>query len=83
MSQKRNLAFHTLRHRDFRLLWAADTISMLGTQLQRVAIIYHVYDLTRDPLALGLLGLFRFAPVLVFGIIGGGSSPTRRIVARY
>ena len=71
MSQKRNLAFHTLRHRDFRLLWAADTLSMLGTQMQRVAIIWHVFDLTSDPLLLGLLGLFRFAPVLVFGIIGG------------
>lgn len=71
MSQKRNLAFHTLRHRDFRLLWVADTIAMLGTQMQRVAIIYQVYVLTESPLQLGLLALFRFLPILLFGIVGG------------
>lgn len=71
MSRPRNLAFQTLRHRDFRLLWAADTVSMFGAQLQRVAIAYHVYVLTNDPLQLGLIGLFRFAPVLLFGIVGG------------
>lgn len=71
MSQQRNLAFQTLRHRDFRLLWIADTIAMLGTQMQRVAIIYQVYDLTKDPLQLGLLALFRFLPILLFGVIGG------------
>ncbi len=52
MSQKRNLAFHTLRHRDFRLLWIADTIAMLGTQMQRVAIIYQVYVLTESRFSL-------------------------------
>jgi len=71
MSQRRTRAFQTLRHRDFRLLWAADTISLLGTQMQRMAIVWHVFVLTSDPLQLGLLGLFRFAPLLVFGIIGG------------
>ena len=46
MSSTRNLAFQTLRHRDFRLLWAADSIAMLGTQMQRLAIIWQVYLLT-------------------------------------
>ncbi len=71
MSSKRSLAFHTLRHRDFRLLWAADSISMLGTQMQRVAIIVQVYLLTEDPFQLGLLALVRFLPILIFGIVGG------------
>ncbi len=71
MSTSRRLAFQTLRHRDFRLLWAADTVSMFGTQMQRVAIAWHVFVLTGDPLQLGLLGLFRFAPVLIFGLVGG------------
>ena len=81
MSQRRTRAFQTLRHRDFRLLWAADTISLLGTQMQRMAIVWHVFVLTSDPLQLGLLGLFRFAPLLVFGIIGGVVAD-RRIAAR-
>lgn len=67
----RSNAFHTLRHRDFRLLWTADTVSILGTQIQRIAITWHVFQLTNDPFQLGLLGLFRFAPVLVFGLFGG------------
>jgi len=71
VSSNRNLAFQTLRHRDFRLLWAADTIAMLGTQMQRVAIMWQVYVLTNDPFQLGLLALVRFLPILVFGIVGG------------
>lgn len=71
MSSNRNLAFQTLRHRDFRLLWAADTIAMLGTQMQRVAIMWQVYVLTNDPFQLGLLALVRFLPILIFGIVGG------------
>jgi MFS family permease len=71
LSRSRNLAFQTLRHRDFRLLWVADSIAMLGTQMQRMAIIWQVYLLTEDPFQLGLLALFRFLPVAVFGIVGG------------
>lgn len=64
-------AFEVLRNRDFRLFWGAELISVLGTQVQRVAIIWQVYDLTGSAFQLGLLGLFRFLPVLVFGLIGG------------
>ncbi len=64
-------AFSTLRHVDFRKLWLADTLSILGWQIQRMAITWHVYELTGDALALGALGLARFAPVIVFGLLGG------------
>ncbi len=63
--------YHVLRHRDFRLLWAAEMLSTLGTQVQRVAIIWHVFRITGDPLQLGLLGLVRFLPILLFGLWGG------------
>lgn len=66
-----NNAFSTLRHRDFRLLWLADTLSILGWQIQRMAITWHVWELTGDALALGVLGLMRFLPILMFGLIGG------------
>lgn len=71
MTNQRAHAFNTLRFRDFRLLWFADTISILGTQIQRLAITWHVFELTGDPFQLGLLGLIRFVPVLVFGLMGG------------
>lgn len=71
MATRRSLAFQTFRHRDFRLLWTADTIAILGTQIQSFAIIWQVYELTGDKLQIGLLGLFRFVPVLLFGLYGG------------
>jgi MFS family permease len=64
-------AYAALRHRDYRLLWGAELVSSLGTQVQRVAIAWQVFQLTGDPLQLGLLGLFRFAPILLFGLAGG------------
>jgi hypothetical protein len=33
-----SLAFQTLRHRNFLLLWIADSVATLGTQVQTVAI---------------------------------------------
>lgn len=63
--------YRSLRHRDFRQLWTAEFISTAGSQIQRVAIAWQVYQLTGDPLQLGLLGLFRFLPVFLFGIVGG------------
>lgn len=64
-------AFHVLRRRDFRLLWSAGLISSLGSQIQLVAITWQVYKLTGSSLQLGLLGLFRFAPIFLFGLVGG------------
>lgn len=71
MSATRTNALQTLRHRDFRMLWIADSIAILGSQIQNVAIIWHVFALTEDPFQLGLLGVFRFVPVLFFGLYGG------------
>ncbi len=53
------------------MLWIADSIAILGTQIQNVAITWQVFQITGDPLQLGLLGLFRFVPVLFFGLYGG------------
>src|ERR1700694_1731414 len=64
-------SFAALRYRDFRLLWFGQLVSQSGTQMQRVAIAWHVYLLTHDPIALGLIGVFRVLPVLVFSLAGG------------
>ncbi len=37
--------FAALHHRDFRLLWASNFISIIGTQMQLVAINWHIYTL--------------------------------------
>ncbi len=37
--------FAALQHRDFRLLWASNFVSIIGTQMQLVAINWHIYTL--------------------------------------
>ncbi|HJQ26490.1 MAG TPA: MFS transporter [Blastocatellia bacterium] len=67
----RRSAFPALRHRDFRLLWLAQLVSITGSQMQVVAINWHVYLLTKSPLALGLVGLVRVVPIILCSLIGG------------
>jgi MFS family permease len=62
---------HSLRVRDFRLYWFGNTLSHLGSEMQIVALAWQVYLLTGEPLSLGLIGLVRAGPVMVFTIFGG------------
>jgi len=64
-------AFAALRHRDFRLLWLGQIVSVTGSQMQSVAINWHVYLLTKSAFALGLVGLFRGAPIIICSLMGG------------
>ena len=64
-------AFAALRHRDFRLLWLGQIVSVTGSQMQFVAINWHVYLLTKSAFALGLVGLFRGVPIIVCSLAGG------------
>ncbi len=63
--------YHVLRHRDFLLLWLTQLVSLTGTQMQTVALHWHVYLLTRSPLALGALGLTRVVPIVLLSLWGG------------
>jgi MFS family permease len=64
-------SFSALRHRDFRLLWIGQLISVTGSQMQLVAINWHVYLLTKSPLALGGVGLVRVLPIILCSLVGG------------
>jgi MFS family permease len=64
-------AFRSLRFRDFRLLWAAETLSVSGSFINRAAMAWQVYDLTGSAVSLGLLGLIRFIPLILLGMVGG------------
>jgi MFS family permease len=63
--------YQVLRHRDFRLLWLSQLVSQTGSQMQTVALHWHVYLLTGSPLALGALGLTRVVPIVLFSLWGG------------
>src|SRR2546421_10224989 len=63
--------FAALRSRDFRLLWIGQTISVAGGQMQFWALNWHIYRLTHSTIALGLIGLFRVVPIVLFSLAGG------------
>lgn len=69
-----NERFAAFRYRDFRLLWVGQLISIIGTQMQIVALNWHIYILTNSAVALGLIGLTRFLPIVVFSLIGGSAA---------
>ena len=68
---ERQSSFSSLRHRDFRLLWLGQIVSVTGSQMQLVAINWHIYLLTRSAFALGMVGLFRAGPIIACSLMGG------------
>ena len=70
-SIERPSAFSSLRHRDFRLLWSGQVVSVIGSQMQSAAINWHIYLLTGSPLALGIVGACRAIPIILCSLAGG------------
>ena len=72
-----------LRHRDFRLFWGGQLVSLIGTWMQSVGQAWLVLELTGSPVQLGLVTALQFAPILVLSPVGGAMSdrfPKRRII---
>ncbi len=63
-----------LRNRDFLLVVGGRTCNTMAVQALTVAVGWHVYQMTRDPLDLGLVGLAQFAPALALFLISGLAS---------
>jgi MFS family permease len=61
----------SLAHRNFRLFFGGQLVSLVGTWMQTVAQGWLVLTLTDDPVALGIVTACQFLPVLVFGLFGG------------
>jgi MFS family permease len=59
------------RHRNYRLFFFGQLVSLVGTWMQQVAQAWLVLQLTHDPLVLGLVAALAFLPVLVLGLFGG------------
>ena len=56
--------FGALRHRDFRLFWGGQLVSLVGTWMQSVGQAWLVLELTGSPFQLGLVNALQFIPVL-------------------
>jgi MFS family permease len=60
-----------LKHRSFTLIWIGLIISMIGSQMQQWALFWHISLLSKDPIAVSIVGGVRFLAVLCFSLIGG------------
>jgi MFS family permease len=64
--------FRSLRlHRNYRLFFAGQLVSVVGTWMQNTALAWFVVDLTHSPLAVGALAFCRFMPFTFFGLVAG------------
>src|SRR5205085_11072212 len=63
--------FIALRHRNYRLFFFGQMISLIGTWMQTTAQAWLVLELTHSALLLGLVGALQFLPVMVFSLFGG------------
>ena len=60
-----------LRTRDFRRLWLAGIVTMIGANLTIFAVPVQLYALTQNSAYVGLSGIFALVPLVVFGLWGG------------
>jgi MFS family permease len=65
------LIFRALRHRNYRLFFGGQSISLIGTWMQATAMSWLVYRLTRSPFLLGAVGFASQIPTFVFAPIAG------------
>lgn len=79
------LAMSALRHRNFRLFWSGQLVSLIGTWMQAVARGWLVLELTHSPFWLGMVGFANSLPVLLLslwaGAIADNVSKRRLVIA--
>jgi MFS family permease len=64
-------AWSVLRYRDFRLMFIAQLIAVTGGAIQLAAVNWHIWSITHDEAALGLVGLVRVVPIIALSLLGG------------
>ena len=63
--------FIALRHRNFRLFWFGQLISLIGTWMQSIGQAWLVLQLTHSAWLLGVVGALQFLPVMLLSLFGG------------
>jgi MFS family permease len=63
--------FRALRHRNYRLWWSGQLVSLTGTWMQTVAQSWLVFQLTNSAFLLGLTGFIGSLPILLLSLWGG------------
>lgn len=63
--------FRTLRHRNFRLFWVGQTVSLIGTWMQTMATGWLALELSNSAFLVGLVASASALPILLFSLHGG------------
>lgn len=63
--------FRSLRHRNFRLFWSGQLVSLIGTWMQNVGQAWLVLELTHSAFKLGLVSALQFLPMLFLSFFTG------------
>ena len=63
--------FRSLRVRNFRLFFVGQLISGTGLWMQQIAELWLIFELTDSAVAVGLITVTHFGPVMLFGLWGG------------
>ncbi len=66
--------FAAFRRRDFTFYWFAQLCQLVPMQMMAVVIGWQVYQITGNPLDLGLIGLAEFLPVPLLVLLAGHAS---------
>ncbi len=76
-------AFSALRHRNFRLFWFGQCVSLIGTWMQTIGQSWLVMELTNSKEALGLVAAVQFFPMMLFALFSGAIAdklPKRKVI---
>jgi MFS family permease len=75
--------FRALRHRNYRLFFYGQLVSLIGTWMQQTAMSWLVYQITDSKFLLGVVAAVGSAPMMLFSLWGGAIAdryPKRRII---
>lgn len=75
--------FRSIRHRNYRLFFMGQSVSLIGTWLQNTALSWLVYSITQDSRALGVMSFLGSVPILLLGAYAGTIAdefPKRKIL---
>ena len=66
-----NLIFRALSHRNYRLFFGGQSISLIGTWMQQIAVNWLTFRLTHSPFLLGVVGFTSRIPTFLFASFAG------------
>jgi len=64
-------SFSSLKHRNFRLFWLGQCVSLIGTWMQNIGQSWLVLQLTHSPLKLSIVTMIQFLPMMLFSLYAG------------